>query len=143
MNIGIYLTGLLTVACYGALSPIAKKLLSAIPSFAFVGMTALIVSSFAFASSIFYEKGFSLARLSTATWGGLLIFGIINFISYALYCYVIAKIPVTHYQLMELIAPIVGGILAYFLLREPFKPQYLAGLVIVGLGVFVAIRDWG
>jgi drug/metabolite transporter (DMT)-like permease len=140
MNMWGYAIAVAAVICYGLLGPIAKKLQLNIPPFATIAITMFMLCAYATIASLFFEKDFSIAKISPRGWLGLVAFSAINFAAFAFYLIVIAKMPVTHYQLITLIGPIAGGILAYFLLGEMFKPQYLYGLMFIALGLFVALR---
>ena len=142
MNLGVYLVGIFSVFCYAGLSALSKKVLSGIPLFAYISVTMILLGLFSGAASVFYEKDFSLAKLTVPVWGGMLLASTINFIAIAAYLYAIERMPITHYQLMYILSPVIGGIVAYFLLNEPFKPQALVGLLLMGAGLFVAVRDW-
>lgn len=143
MNLSIYFVGLFAISCYAALSPIAKKItLGGIPPFPFMAFTMLCLALYAGIAACFRNKDFLIATVTPAQWLGILAFSLVNFIGFGTYLYVITKIPVTEYQLLGLIGPIVGGIIAYFMLGEAIKPQYFAGLMLMGAGLFVALRDW-
>ena len=71
----------------------------------------------------------------------VLLFSSINFIAFALYLAAIQRLPISEYQFTELIGPIVGAIAAYFILGEMVKPQHIWGLLIIGTGLFVALRN--
>ena len=135
-----YILGLVAVICYAAMTPISKKLQLDIPPFAFVGIASAMLCVFAAAISFFFEKDFSLTKITPDIWGGMTILVLVNLAGYVLYLMAISKMPATQYQLLYLVGPIVAAGLAYLLLREPFKIQYLYGLVIITAGLFVALR---
>jgi len=142
MNLSVYFIGIFSVFCYAGLSALSKKVLSGIPVFAYISITMIILALFSGVASVFYEKDFSLVKLTMPTWGGMALASMINFIGFAAYLYAIERMPITHYQLMYILSPVIGGIVAYLLLNEPFKPQALVGLALMAAGLFVAIRDW-
>ncbi len=135
-----YLVGLVAVTCYAALTPLAKKLQLDIPPFAFMGITMGFLCAISLCISFGIEKDFSFLKLNIKTWAGLLGFSIVNLIGFAAYLTAIEKFPATQYQLLYLASPIVAGVLAYILLREPFRLQYLYGLVFIAAGLFIALR---
>ncbi len=136
-----YLIGFAAMSCYAALSSIAKKTLPEIPSLTFVAVTSGLLSLVATCCAFFFDKGFSLTSLKMNTWGGLFVFSAVNFVGFALYMTTIKRIPVAEYQMIYIFSPIIAAFFALLLLGEPFKMRYLAGLAVMGLGLFIALYD--
>ena len=135
-----YFISFFAVVCYAALTPLAKKLQLDIPPFAFIGIASAILCALAVLISLCFEKNFSVLKLSPGTWMSFTIFALVNLAGYAFYLTAISKVPATQYQLIYLVSPIVTAFLAYVLLHEAFKLQYLYGLIFIGAGLFTALR---
>jgi len=133
--------GLLAISLYATLPALAKKMQMDMPPFALIGLTMFTLSLIAFSASFLVEKSFSFQSLPSSMWLKILLFSSINFIAFALYLAAIQRLPISEYQLTELIGPIVGAIAAYFILGEMVKPQHIWGLLIIGTGLFVALRN--
>lgn len=134
-----YLTAFVAISCYAMLSPIAKKMQLDVPPLAFIAITMFFLCLFSAALSFITERNFSIQSISGVTWGWLGLFAFTNLMAFFFYLSALKQMPVAEYQLIFLISPIVGGMLAYFMLGEEFKTQYLIGLPIIGLGLYIAL----
>jgi len=91
-------------------------------------------------ASYFFEKNFTLSIINTPTWFTLASFAAINFTGFAVMLFAISKIPVVEYQIIAVITPIIGGILAYFILSEGLSLKYFIGLAFIGIGLYIALK---
>jgi len=136
-------SAVLAISCYASLAPISKKLqLANVPSFAFMGITQSLLAALAFTALIITKKNFSINTLDRTAWTSLVTFSTVNFVGFTLYLYAITKMPVSEYQLFGLLTPLIGAIIAFFLLGEPFKLRYFIGGIFVAIGLFIALKDW-
>jgi drug/metabolite transporter (DMT)-like permease len=136
-----YFLAFFAMICYAVMPVLLKKLQLEVPPLATMATTMLFLFLFSTAASLCFERDFSILKISPKTWGNLIFFGFVNFIGFAVFMLAIAKIPVVHYQLIGIVAPVLSGIFAYWLLKEDFRPQYLYGLVFIGIGLFIALRE--
>ncbi|MEM7618813.1 MAG: EamA family transporter, partial [Pseudomonadota bacterium] len=81
-----------------------------------------------------------LSGISMPTFSFLSLFALVNFIAFAVMLFAISKIPIVEYQLIALLTPIFGGVLAYFILSEGLSIKYLIGLVFIGVGLYIALK---
>jgi len=119
-----YLSSLFAITCYASLTVIAKKLQGDIPPFAFIGLTMTFLTLMAGAASFLFEKNFTLSSINTSAWFTLFGFAAINLAGFAIMLFAISKIPIVEYQIIAVITPIIGGLLAYFILSEGLSAKY-------------------
>lgn len=137
-----YLVGLAAVSFYALLSPLGKKLMQidGLPSFALIAITMGTLSLMALIASLCFEKNFHFKSLTGTQLSWIGLFSVINFIAFSLYLFVLRHIPVFEYQLLAMATPILAGILAYVLLKEPLYARYFIGLPIMAAGFLIAVK---
>jgi len=135
-----YAIALLAICGYASLGVLAKKSSFDVPPFAFIGITMIFLAGFAITASLLTEKSFQIGSLQPQAWIWIIGFALINFIAFALYLYALGKMPVVEYQLIAVITPLIGGILAYFILNEALSARYFIGLLITTLGLYIALN---
>lgn len=139
MSIG-YILGFIAVIFYGALPIIVKKgSLGDIPPFSFISAAMFVLFCLSSIAAYFYEKKIPLTDYTLPQWRILLLFGVMNFIAFALFVLAVQKIPVPHYQFLSIISIFVGIILSYFFLNEPLKPSFFIGGSLVACGLYIAL----
>lgn len=141
MQASPYLLAFLAMCCYASLAPLSKKLTLDIPPFAFIATTMIFLCAYGVIASFFVDKGFSYSKIEPATWGKLAIFSLVNFVGFFVYLYAIRHIAVAQYQIIYLASPVVGGLIAYLILSEGFKMQYLYSLPFIGIGLYIALKS--
>lgn len=135
-----YIIGLLATTGYAILPVLAKKANVDVPPFAFISITMIFLSMFSGIASLFFNKDFSLLSMPSSVWIFLIGFAFLNFLAFAFMLASIKSIPIAEYQLMSLLIPIIGASFAYVILQEPFKIQYLIGLIFCSVGLFIALK---
>ena len=135
-----YLITLAAITCYASLSPMVKKVGETLPPFTVIATSSLIHFVIAGAIAFFLEKEQVINNADKIHWKLLLAFSITNLIGYSLYLLALTKVPVAHYQMFGLLTPIIGGLLAWFLLKEPFHARYLLSLIFISIGLIIAIK---
>lgn len=135
-----YSMAFFAMGCYAFMPVLLKKLQLDIPPLRLIAITMAVLCIFAATASFCFEKDSSILKLTPKMWAGMVFFGLVNFVGFAVFMIVIAKIPVAQYQLIGLATPIVGGAFAYWMLDENFKPQYFYGLAFISIGLFIALR---
>lgn len=134
-----YLIGFAAIICYALLSPIVRKLsLGTVPPFAFMMIANGFLFLFAVIGYWMMERG-SVAAMQPITWIWMFGFALLNFLGYYLYIKALSGMPVTSYQLMALATPIIGGLFAWYLLKEPITVKMLVGFAIMCAGFYIAI----
>ena len=74
--------------------------------------------------------------------GGLLFLGIISTaIAMFLWNYAFAELPAAVASLTFFAQPVVGTLLGWFFLAEKITPLFLAGGVLIGIGILIATRE--
>lgn len=136
----VYLTAVLAVACYAALSPLAKKFAFDVPPFTFIFITMVFLASFALIASRLTEASYPLSSIKPVTFGYMAMFALINLASFTLYLLATRNMPIVEYQMFELLGPIFGGIIAWYLLREPLSYNHAIGLGFIVVGLVIATR---
>lgn len=136
-----YLTAFIAMISYSSLVVIAKKMLPNIPPFAFIMLTMFFLFLFAALASGLYEKSFgSISTFTKHDWIGVIGFAIVNLIAFSTYLWAINYIPVTQYQLIYLVSPLVVAFLAFLFLGEEFHMRYLLSLILISAGIYIAIK---
>ena len=128
-----YVAAVTAIFGYALLPVLAKKLQADIPSFAFIAITMAFLTLFSTIASFIHEKEFSLSGISMPTFSFLNLCALVNFLAFAVMLFAISKIPIVEYQLIALLTPIFGGILAYFILSEGLSIKYFVGLIFIGV----------
>lgn len=134
-----YIIALSAVVFYAGLSPMAKKIGYNLPPFSFIAASSFMLFCIAGSIAFVKEKDMALSSMDQIEWRGLLLFSLINLAAYALSLVALSKMPVVQYQIIGLITPIVSGLIAVFLLTEPFHARYLIALLFVAVGIFIAL----
>ena len=138
-----YLGLFISVVLYATLGPMAKKIGLSMSPFSVVAWTSLVMAILAaFFSFVFERTGPDLTIKQPTLLLGIILYSLVNCVASLIYYAAIRHVPIVHYDVMALITPIVGGLLAVWLLGEPFHARYLVGLAIVSIGIFVAIKPF-
>ena len=136
-----YLIAVSAICCYASLSVIAKKMIPEIPSYTFIGVSMAILSILSFVAGYFFEqKNFSFSSLSYKSWIWIAAFSLINFIGFVLYLMAIKDMPVAHYQTIALISPLIGGLIAFFILQESLSIKFFVGFFIAAIGIYITLK---
>ncbi|MBI5825980.1 MAG: DMT family transporter [Chloroflexi bacterium] len=97
-------------------------------------------SSIAF--SIWEINTQGIGEITAGIIGGLLFLGIISTaIAMFLWNYAFAELPAAVASLTFFAQPIVGSLLGWFFLAETITPLFLAGGMLIGVGILVATRE--
>jgi drug/metabolite transporter (DMT)-like permease len=135
-----YIIVFCAASCYAMLGPIAKKVGADLPPFSFIAIGSSFMMICGSMVAFTFEREKVVAEFHNINWGWLILFASMNFIAYVGYLAAITKIPVAQYQMFNVMSPVVGGIFAYFLLKEQFEPRYLLALAFIAIGLFIAIK---
>lgn len=135
-----YIIAFLAISCYASLTVINKKMIGDIPPFSYIAITMLLLSGIGFVASFFFEKDFSFSSISEKNWSLIISLSTINFIGFALLLNAISKIPVVEYQIIAVMTPIVGGLLALIFLSEALTVRYFIGLVFIAIGLYISLK---
>ena len=137
-TLGISALAALTVAVYAAMHTIAKTQ-AGIPPFAFIAIAMGTVAIMGGIASLYMDEGALSGAVKWSQVGMLVFYAAVNFIGFVLYLYCIARMPVMQYQLISLVGPVFGGLIAFAVLSEPLAPRFLAALPFLGFGVWLAL----
>lgn len=134
-----YLIAFLAVSCYALLGPIAKKVGMDLPPFTFIATSSIILAVPAAFIGYFFERDKILSSEINIHWNWLIAFSLINLVGYVLYLLAIRRLPIAQYDMFGIMMPIIGGLFAVFLLKEPFHARYLASLLFMAVGLYIAV----
>lgn len=134
-----YIITIFAVTCYAMLGPIAKKVGLHLPPFTFIAVSSGIITIIAGLVGYFTERNKVLEALHSINWGWLITFSLINMVGYVLYLVAIRKVPIAQYEMFGIMMPIIGGLFAVFLLKEPFHARYLLALGFMAIGIGIAV----
>ena len=132
------LVATLTVAVYAAMHTIAKTQIS-VPPYTFIAIAMGTVALFACIAAVFSNEAGALSSINKRQVLALVLYAAVNFIGFVLYLYVIGKMPILQYQLLSILGPIFGAIIAFAILREPLTSRFLLALPFIGFGVYLTI----
>jgi drug/metabolite transporter (DMT)-like permease len=83
-----------------------------------------------------------IGRITPGIIGGILFLGIISTaIAMFLWNYAFAELPAAVASLTFFAQPVVGTLLGWFFLAEKITPLFLAGGVLIGIGILIATRE--
>ncbi len=134
-----YFLAFLAVSCYALLAPIAKKVGLHLPPFTFIAISSGIIALGSGIIGFFLERDKVSAAMHDINWGWLFIFSAINMVGYVFYLMAIRKIPIAQYEMFGILMPIIGGLFALILLKEPFHLRYILALAFMAVGIAIAV----
>jgi drug/metabolite transporter (DMT)-like permease len=83
-----------------------------------------------------------VGEITVGILGGLLFLGIVSTaIAMFLWNYAFAELPAAVASLTFFAQPVVGTLLGWFFLAEKITPLFLAGGVLIGIGILIATRE--
>lgn len=138
-----YLIGFAAMMCYASLAPFAKRITQdGLTAYSLIFVNSLVLATLSLIAIIIVKDQnlLALKNIDFIGWLRILMWSTINFIGFALYIWAIAKIPVADYQIMYLATPLIGGILAYFLVNEALEFKHLIGGAFVAIGIYITIK---
>jgi drug/metabolite transporter (DMT)-like permease len=138
-----YLIGFGAMMCYASLAPIAKKITQdGLTAYSLIFINSVLLTAFSLAAILIAKDTnlLTLKNIDITSWVRITLWSLVNFIGFALYIWAIAKIPVTDYQIMYLATPLIGGVLAYFLVNEALEFKHLIGGAFVAVGIYITIK---
>lgn len=132
---------LLSTICYAVISPLLKKSNEQVQPFTLMAISMFVLFALSLVAAIFFENGL---HIKTAVMKGnlpmLVIAGAINFVGFWLAIRGYQYMPLWQQTMFTLLTPVVTGIASYFLLGEVLTSHLFIGLVIIGIGLFIAVR---
>jgi len=139
------LTGLLIIlsstTLYAFLYPLIKKANQQLPPFTVMAISMFFLFALSVFASYFLEGIFRMkAEVLKANLPILVTIGVVNFIAFWLLIVSYKYFPVWQATMFTLLTPILAGIFAYFLLGEKFSINLFFGLLVMGIGLFIAVR---
>ena len=138
-----YVLAALAICMYAFLQVLSKKfLVSGIPPHAFMMISTVILVFCAFLSTNYIDKDFTFKSIKYNDWILLGIFGIMNFLAFSIYLYALKEIPVVEWQLLNITTPILGALLAYFIMNESIHMRHIIGFAFVSVGLFIALKPF-
>jgi drug/metabolite transporter (DMT)-like permease len=138
--IGILIISISTIL-YALVLPLLKKTNQQLPPFTTIAISMFTLFLLAALSSIFLENGLHIkTSIIKNNLQILITAGAINFIAFWLAILAFKYMTVWQQDMFSLITPIVAGVFAYFLLGEKMSPNLFIGLIIMGTGLYIALK---
>lgn len=126
---------------YALLFPMLKKANEKLPPFTVMAVSMFVLFFISLIFSLIFENSTQIKFTSFKPLIGLLILvGVINVVSFWLEILGYKFMPLWQQTMFTLLTPIFAGIASYFILGEAISPKLFLGLLIMGVGLFVAIR---
>jgi len=135
-----YMIAFFAVSAYAMLGPIAKKVSVNLPPFTFITISSVILAITAGSLAYFFEQLKFAEAFQDIRWEWLVVFSFLNLVAYVGYLWAITKVPVAQYEMFGTLMPIIGGLFAVYLLKEPFHARYIASMAFIGIGIYIAAR---
>ena len=132
-----YILAFCSVFFYAVDNILAKKMTD-IPPFLFMTGTMFVLFLCSLIAFFFVEYS-NTKVLASKQVVFLIVFGIINFISFWLYLYAIKKIPISHYLVIFALTPIMTGLFWWIYGTEKLWWNFFFGAIIVGIGIAIAL----
>lgn len=134
-----YIVAFFALSAYSLLGPIAKKVGLDLPPFTFIAASSLILMLSAGAIAYVFERHRVIPMFQDLHWHWLATFSLINLVAYVGYLWAINRMPVAQYEMFGVVMPVVGGLFAVALLKEPFHARYIIALVLMTAGLYIAV----
>lgn len=132
---------LVSTVLYASLTPLEKKVNAELQPMTIMAISMFVLFTLSFIGSIVFEQLFSIKpAVLKANLASLILVGVLNFFGFWLLILGFKYFSVWQQQLFYLLTPIVGGILAYFLLGEAMTAKLFLGLAIMGVGLYIGLR---
>jgi len=132
---------LISTLIYALLTPLLKKANLKIPPFTVMAISMFFLFISSLILSLIFEKGLNFKLASYKNEVMLLILvGLLNTLGFWLAILAFKYMPVWQQTMFTLLVPPLAAIFAFFLLREAVNPKLLAGLIIMSIGLYVAVR---
>lgn len=127
---------------YALMLPLFKKANQSVSPFTVMTISMFSLFLASLFMSLFFENTINLKYLNIHKNTVLLLLGIglINALGFWLAIQVFKYMPIWQQSMFNLLVPVLGGIFAYFILGEALSLKLFAGLGIMTLGLFIAIR---
>lgn len=132
---------LISTLFYAALTPLIKKASISLPPFTVmtIAMSVLFLGSLIL--SLVLESSYKIKFSENKNPIFILILmGLLNLVGFWLVILGFKYMPIWQQSMYNLLIPVLAGVFAYFILGEPLSPKLFIGLVIMGVGLFIAIR---
>lgn len=92
--------------------------------------------------SFFELKSQGIGSITLGVMGGVLFIGIVSTaLAMFLWNYAFAEVPAAIASLTFFAQPVVGTLLGWFFLSETITPLFIAGGVLIGIGILISARD--
>ena len=130
-----------SVTLYAAIYPLLKKTNEQLPPFTVMAISMFVLFMISFLGSIIFENGFNIKiSLIKSNLTFLVLAGTINFVAFWLAILGFRYFAVWQQNMFLLLSPIISGIFAYMILGEGISIKLFIGLLIMGAGLFIAVR---
>lgn len=139
-----HLLAFLAVAFYATLPSIVKRVMGGgVDNYLFMGASMALLSLFSFSVALVKGNGgVSFDSLwQNNNWFWLILFTVLNFIAFALMVMAVQKVMVFDYQLMVIVQPLIGALIAYVLFKEQLELKHLVGFALVATGLCIALYN--
>ncbi len=137
---GIFIIIISTVL-YALIPPILKKTNSSLQPFTIMSFSMLVLFLISLVFSLVFEKSwginFSQQKNNILL---LILVGIINALGFWLAIVSYKFMPLWQQSLFGLLSPILVSVFAYFILGEALSLKLFIGLLVMGSGLFIAIK---
>lgn len=134
---------ILAVTFYATLPPLLKKVSQqGIPPFTIMTVSMFFLFLFSLIASFLFNKGLPLKTLlaDKNLFFILVAVGAINTVGFWLVIQGYKYMPLWQQTMFNLLTPVLAGVFAYFVLGETISLKLFLGLVIIGIGLFIAVR---
>lgn len=131
----------ISTAFYALLYPLLKKANQQVPPFTVMAISMFVLFMLSLLASILFEGSLHMkSSIFKTNISFLVIAAVVNFIAFWLYILGYKYFPVWQQSMFTLLTPIFAGIFAYLILGEKITFNLFVGLLIMGVGLFIAVK---
>jgi len=106
-----------------------------------MAVSILVLGFIALVCSLAFEKTSQISFSNYKNELGILVLvGILNLVAFWLSIQGFKYMPLWQQSLFSLFTPVLTGIFAFWILKEPLVAKMFLGLVIMGVGLYITVR---
>ncbi len=126
---------------YASLGPLMKRANAKLPPFTVIAIAMIVLATGAIICSLVFEKG---SRIAYGAYKQeiilLIIAGLLNLAAFWLGVLGYKYMPLWQQSMFTFFTPLLTGLFAFLILKEPIEAKMFLGLVLMSLGLYVSVR---
>lgn len=132
---------LLATVLNALLIPLLKLVNQKVPTFTTMTIYAFYLFILSLLSSLLFEKGgTNFFNLDKKFFAFMFVIGVIYYLAIVFIFLSFKHLAVWQQTMFGLLIPILSGVFAYYILKEPLSYKLFVGLAIASFGLYIALR---